>query len=80
LPTAIEPPWSRRPGCLRSSRKSRTPSPRLVYLADVRSERVIIIQVTWSGCPKQPQKLLVSRGDAESVSQTVGSDYSTTKI
>jgi hypothetical protein len=42
-------PRSRRPGCLSSSTKSKTPSPRLVYLTDIRSERVVSIQVTWIG-------------------------------
>jgi hypothetical protein len=28
----------------------------LVYLTDVRGERVVIIQVSWIGQPKQPQK------------------------
>ena len=32
----------------------------VVYLTDVRGERVVIIQVNWIGEPKQPQKLLVS--------------------
>jgi hypothetical protein len=32
----------------------------LVYLTDVRSERVVIIQVNWISYSKQPQKLLVS--------------------
>jgi len=32
----------------------------LVYLTDVRSERVVIIQVNWIGCPMQPRKFVVS--------------------
>ena len=32
----------------------------LVYLTDVRGERVVIIQVNWIGQPMQPRKLVVS--------------------
>jgi hypothetical protein len=32
----------------------------LVYLTDVRGERVVTIQVNWIGQPKQPQKPLVA--------------------